>query len=33
LNFAVRYTKDATTSEEVTPGLFYVVLPFMLKFN
>ena len=33
LNFAVRYTKDATVSEEVTPGLFYVVLPFMLKFN
>lgn len=33
LNFAVRYTKDATATEEVTPGLFYVVLPFMLKFN
>jgi type 1 fimbria pilin len=33
LNFAVRYTKDASTTEEVTPGLFYVVLPFMLKFN
>jgi type 1 fimbria pilin len=33
LNFAVRYTKDASTLEEVTPGLFYVVLPFMLKFN
>jgi type 1 fimbria pilin len=33
LNFAVRYTKDASTLEEVTPGEFYVVLPFMLKFN
>ena len=33
LNFAVRYTKDATATEVVTPGLFYVVLPFMLKFN
>ena len=33
LNFAVRYTKDASATEEVTPGLFYVVLPFMLKFN
>ena len=33
LNFAVRYTKDASTFEEVTPGMFYVVLPFMLKFN
>ena len=33
LNLAVRYTKDATATEEVTPGLFYVVLPFMLKFN
>lgn len=33
LNFGVRYSKDATTNEEVLPGRFYVVLPFMLKFN
>ena len=33
LNFGVRYSKDASTNEEVLPGRFYVVLPFMLKFN
>ena len=33
INLAVRYTKSASTFEEVIPGVFYVVLPFVLKFN